>query len=490
MTDWLARRARLNPQRPALITEQMQLTFAELDQWATAASGRLVEAGVKSGQSIAVLSRNSPEFAALVYAAPRIPARLVPLNTRLAIPELSRMLSQVGVPLLVYDEPNASIAASLGREVPGLSISPVGNMVSAEHVGDTEHSGENDLDLSAVHTVIFTSGTSGRPKGAMLTYGNHWWSAVGAGIELGFHEDDRWLAVLPFFHVGGLAILIRSVIWGIPCVVHNEFDPATANRAIDQDGVTVISVVATMLRRMLDQRGETPYPDSLRCVLLGGGPTPPTLLADCARRRIPVVQSYGLTETASLVVALSREDTFRKPGSSGQPLLHAKIRIERDGRPCVPDEIGEIIIGGPTVAAGYVNQPGDFTPASSGNWFRTGDIGYLDEDGYLFVVARHHDQIITGGENVYPAEVERTLLEHPDIVDAGVVAEHDERWGQVPVAFVQARAGSSIDESEVIEFCSSRLARYKTPRTVRTVRSLPRNSAGKLLRGALRGSQE
>ena len=488
MTDWLAHRARFDPQRPALITEQAQLTFAELDLSASAAATRLVAAGVEVDQPIALLLGNTPEFAAIVHAAPRIPARLVPLNTRLAIPELGRMLSEVGATLLVYDEPNASIAAGLGIEIPELRAQPVSDLVTTEQVGEAEPTDDNDLDLSAVYTIIFTSGTSGRPKGAMLTYGNHWWSAVGTALELGIHDYDRWLAVLPFFHVGGLAILIRSVVWGIPAVVHNEFDPATANRAIDEDGVTVVSVVANMLQRMLDQRGETPYPDSLRSVLLGGGPTPPTLLADCARRRIPVVQSYGLTETASLVAALSPSDSSRKPGSSGQPLPHAKISIERDGQPCSPGEVGEIVVGGPTVAAGYVNQPGDFASASSGNWFRTGDIGYLDDDGYLFVVARHHDLIITGGENVYPAEVERTLLEHRDIVDAGVVGEHDERWGQVPVAFVQARAGVSIDESAVIEFCSARLARYKTPRTIRSVESLPRNAAGKLLRGALRGS--
>ncbi len=486
MADWLAYRARLSPRQPALISEHAQLTFAELDRWASTAAARLAASGVEANQPVALLLGNTPEFAAIVHAAARIPARLVPLNTRLAIPELSRMLSKVDATLLIYDEPHAATAAGIDIDIPELRIQPVSELVTAEHHDEAEPTEGTDLNLSAVHSIIFTSGTSGRPKGAMLTLGNHWWSAVGAGLELRVHDDDRWLAVLPLFHVGGLAILIRSVVWGVPAVVHAEFDPARVNRAIDEDGVTFVSVVANMLRRMLDQRGETPYPESLRCVLLGGGPTPPTLLADCARRRIPVVQSYGLTETSSLVAALSREDTFRKPGSSGQPLLNAKIRIERDGRPCVPDEIGEIIVEGPTVAAGYVNQPGDFAPTSSGNSFRTGDIGYLDDDGYLFVVARHHDLIITGGENVYPAEVERTLLEHPDIVDAGVVGEHDERWGQVPVAFVQVRAGSSIDESEVIEFCSARMARYKTPREVRSVRSLPRNAAGKLLRGALR----
>ena len=488
MTDWLARRARLNPLRPALITERMQLTFAELDRWASAAAGRLVASGVKTGEPIALLLRNTSEFAALVHAAPRVPAKLVPLNTRLATPELSRMLSEVGATLLVYDEPNASLSASLGRETPGLITQTVSDLVTAEHIGSAEPGGDNDIDLTAVHTIIFTSGTSGRPKGAMLTYGNHWWSAVGAGLEFRVHDDDKWLVVLPFFHVGGFAILIRSVVWGVPAVVHDEFDPARANQAIDEDGVTVVSLIANMLQRMLDQRGNTPYPDSLRCVLLGGGPAPRTLLDDCARRRIPVIQSYGLTETASLVAALSPADALRKPGSSGQPLLHAKIRIERDGQPCAPDEIGEIVVVGPTVAAGYVNEPSGFARARSGNWFRTGDIGYVDDEGYLFVVDRLDDLIISGGENVYPAEVERALLEHPDIVDAGVGGEHDERWGRVPIAFVQARAGVSLDPSEVIEFCSARLARYKTPRTVRTVESLPRNAAGKLLRGALRRS--
>ena len=488
LPDWLARRARLNPRRPALIADRMRMTFAELDQWATATAARFVACGVEASQPIALLLRNTPEFAAIVHAAPRIPAKLVPLNTRLTTPELSRMLSEVGAKLLVYDEANTSIADSLGRDVPELRTRAVSDLTKVEQLGADEPAGINDIDLSAVHTIVFTSGTSGRPKGAMLTYGNHWWSAVGAALDLKIHDDDRWLAVLPFFHVGGLAILIRCVVWGIPAVVHEEFDPAKVNRSIDEDGVTVISVVANMLQRMLDQRGATPYPDSLRCVLLGGGPAPRALLADCARHRIPVVQSYGLTETASLVVALSAEDALRKPGSSGQPLMHATIRIERDGQPCAPGEIGEIVVAGPTVATGYVNSPGEFAHARSGDWFRTGDLGYVDDEGYLYVVDRRGDLIITGGENVYPAEVEEALLEHPDIVDVGVVGEDDDRWGQAPAAFVQVRDGAALDEFKVIEFGLARLARYKAPRRVRFVASLPRNAAGKLLRGELRRS--
>ena len=283
MADWLAHRARLNPRQMALICQHRQLTFAELDRWASAAAAQLIASGVEANQPIALLLGNTPEFAAIVHAAPRIPVRLVPLNTRLAIPELCRMLSKVDARLLIYDEPNAATAAGIGIEIPELRTRPVRELVTAEHLGEAEPTDDNDLDLSAVHTIIFTSGTSGRPKGAMLTYGNHWWSAVGAGLELRVHDDDRWLAVLPLFHVGGLAILIRSVVWGVPAVVHAEFDPARVNRAIDEDGVTFVSVVANMLRRMLDQRGETPYPESLRCVLLGGWPH----TAHAARRLRP-----------------------------------------------------------------------------------------------------------------------------------------------------------------------------------------------------------
>jgi O-succinylbenzoic acid--CoA ligase len=344
-----------------------------------------------------------------------------------------------------------------------------------------------------VHTVIYTSGTTGRPKGALLTYGNHWWSAIGSALNLGTHDDDCWLAILPLFHVGGLSILMRGVIYGVRVIVHDAFDPAAANTAIDHEGVTIVSVVSAMLGRMLDERGDRPYPSTLRCVLLGGGPAPLPLLERCARHGVPVVQTYGLTETCSQVATLAPADALRKLGSAGKPLLPTEVRIERldgSGGTAPAGEPGEIVVRGPTVTPGYLGRTDATAAALRDGWLHTGDAGYVDAEGYLYVVDRREDLIISGGENVYPAEVEAILLAHPAIAEAGVTGLADPRWGQVPVAAIVPRPGGplwgSLDEAAVLAFCAERLARYKVPVRVRFVPALPRNAAGKLLRRELR----
>ncbi len=495
MPDWLARRAAISPSHPALLVGRACWSFAELDHWATEMAHRLAATGVRSGDRVALLLRNSAEFVALVHAAPRIGVVLVPLNTRLAAPELAWQLADVGARLLLHDAHHRAAARTVQRMVSGLPVAAVGCEVPSVGNGSlapgtparrATPTPDSRIDLSAVHMIIYTSGTTGRPKGAMLTYGNHWWSAIGSALNLGHHHDDRWLAVLPLFHVGGLAILMRSVIYGIPAVVHETFDPAAANRAIDEDGVTIVSVVSAMLQRMLDERGECPYRATLRCVLLGGGPAPKPLLDACAQRGIPVAQTYGLTETASQVATLSPADALRKLGSAGKPLLPTELRIDQDGAPAPPGEVGEILVRGPTVTIGYVNRPDETARAIRDGWLHTGDQGYLDSEGYLYVVDRRDDLIISGGENVYPAEVEAILLAHPAIEEAGVVGVTDTRWGQVPVAAVKVRPGQQLSFAELLAFCTERLVRYKVPARVWFVDELPRNAAGKLLRRLLK----
>ena len=342
-----------------------------------------------------------------------------------------------------------------------------------------------------MQTVVYTSGTTGRPKGAQLTYGNHLWSAIASALNLGLREDDRWLTCLPLFHVGGLAILLRSVICGTTVVLHDGFDADRVSRAIDEDGVTHVSVVANMLQRLLEARGDRPFPQSLRCVLLGGGPAPRPLLEACAARALPIVQTYGLTETASQVATLAPADALRKLGSAGKPLFGAELRIEReDGTACPPNEAGEILVRGPTVTPGYLNRPEETASALRDGWLHTGDLGYLDDEGYLYVLDRRDDLIISGGENVYPAEVEAALVSNADVLEAGVYALADERWGQVPAAVVVLRPGAVATAEELIAFCRARLASFKAPRRVDFAAALPRNVAGKLLRGELRRRQE
>jgi o-succinylbenzoate---CoA ligase len=516
LPDWLAHRATVLLEQPALLADGARWTFVALDRWASAMACGLLSRGVAPGDRVALLLRNSPEFVALAHAAPRAGVTLVPLNTRLAAPELAWQLADSGACLLIYDAETAALAAAALAQPPasraagveglaGISIRDPAKAatpdlqfdgyqqkapLSAVNITDLPTALESNailrdtIDLSETYTIIYTSGTTGQPKGALLTYGNYWWSAVGSALNLGTHADDRWLAVLPLFHVGGLSILVRAAIYGIPVVLHRAFDPAAVNRAIDEHGVTIISVVSTMLQRMLEERGNRPWPSALRCVLLGGGPAPQPLLEACAERGVPVVQTYGLTETASQVATLAPADALRKLGSAGQPLLPTELRIASSSA----GEVGEILVRGPTVMRGYINRPEQTALALRNGWLHTGDLGYLDDEGYLYVVSRRHDLIISGGENIYPAEIESVLLAHLSVEEAAVVGLPDAGWGHVPMAAVKLRVGMIASEAELIDFCRERLAGYKVPKLVRFVATLPRNAAGKLLRDEIRSA--
>lgn len=513
MPDWLERRADTSPERIALMAPEGRWSFAQLHRDVAATARWLARQGVAPGAPVAVLTANGAPFVRLAHGIGRAGGVMVPLNTRLTPRELAWQLQDVGTSLLIYDARCEERAAALRAEVPGLACVPMETMdedvqdeaaaaVDSSGEGGTLSSGGSEdgtaspgtgtvqgrpIDLSATHTIIYTSGTTGNPKGARLTYGNHWWSAVASALNLGLHPDDRWLACLPLFHVSGLSILMRSVIYGITAVVHDGFDPERVNAAIEEEGVTIVSVVATMLQRMLDAWGDRPYPPHLRCILVGGGPVPRPLLERCARWNIPVVQTYGLTETASQAVTLAPQDALRKLGSAGKPLLPNELRIidGKTGNGLPPRKVGEITLRGPTVTPGYVNAPAATERAIRNGWLHTGDLGYVDEEGYLYVVDRRDDLIITGGENVYPAEVEGVLMAHPAVAEAGVAGLPDAHWGQKVAAAVVLRPGASVSADDLQAFCSQRLATYKIPRHIAFVDALPRNAAGKLLRRSL-----
>lgn len=490
LPDWLHQRARLGPERLALIAGDGtdRWTFGALDGHATMLARQWVAAGVLAGDRVALLLRNGRQFVTQVHALSRLGAVLVPLNTRLTASEIGWQLADVGARWLVYDQSNALAATAAARELPQLHPVLIDDDPLRVPLNQASPPISNQFHLDSPHCILYTSGTTGRPKGAVLTYGNHWWSAMGSALNLGLSPDDRWLACLPLFHVGGLAILLRSVIYGNTVIVHEAFDPIAVNQTIDEEQVTIISVVSVMLRRMLGARGSRPYPASLRCVLLGGGPAPRELLEDCARHGVPVVQTYGLTEAASQVATLAPGDALRKLGSAGKPLFPTEVGIVQDGVEAAAGEVGEIVVRSPTVTPGYVDRPEATAQALRAGWLHTGDLGYLDDEGYLYVLDRRDDLVISGGENVYPAEVEGVLLSHPAVEDAGVAGIPDKRWGQVPVAFVKVRSGLAVTEAELETYCGERLARYKVPTQFRWVEFLPRNAAGKLLRRKLLGA--
>ncbi|OFW77620.1 MAG: o-succinylbenzoate--CoA ligase [Alicyclobacillus sp. RIFOXYA1_FULL_53_8] len=343
------------------------------------------------------------------------------------------------------------------------------------------------IDLQHPLAVIYTSGTTGYPKGTVLTYGNFWWSAIASALQSGLQKHDKWLVPMPLFHVGGLSVLMRSVIYGTTAVIQDRFDAEQVNRTLDEQEITLLSVVPTMLARMLEERQGRAYPGRLRLVLLGGSSAPRALLEECARLGLPVAQSYGLTEACSQVATLAPKDGLRKLGSSGMALFPTQVRILDGENGPDANEIGEIAVRGPTVSSGYLNRPEDNAARFRNGWFLTGDIGYLDEEGYLFVIDRRNDLIVSGGENVYPAEVEAVLLRQVGILEAGVVGTEHSLWGQVPVAVIRLSEGTSISDAELEEHCRHYLAGYKVPKEFLRIDSpLPRNASGKLLRRDLR----
>jgi o-succinylbenzoate---CoA ligase len=495
LPDWLGAQARSVPRRPALLAGGEEWTFAELDRRVRRAARQLASLGLRDGARAALLVRSGGPFVIAIHALTRLGAVAVPLNVRLTSDELGWQLADARPDVLLSDAATAPLAADAARNFPGLAhavvdgqtdVGPRGEIRALAALPEADVVLREHIDLGAVQGMIYTSATSGRPKAVLLTYGNHWWSAIGSALRLGLRPDDRWLAPLGLWHVGGLAIVWRSVIYGIAISVHETFDAAAVNRDIDRGAVTLISVVSTMLERLLADRGGRPLPRSLRCVLLGGGPASPALLAACVRMGVPVAPTYGLTEAASQVATLPPEDVARKPGAAGQALLPTEIRIDASGRPADTGTIGEILVAGPTVMRGYAGRRGEAAQTLRDGWLHTGDLGYLDEEAYLYVVDRRDDLIITGGENVYPAEVEAVLCGHPAVADAGVVGLPDPVWGQAVAAVLVRRPHASPSPEDIRAFCERRLARYKMPRHLWFVDVLPRSGGGKLLRRAIR----
>lgn len=484
MRHWLAKRTDLSPDRIAVMSETEEWTFAELNKRAERLARHVRGAGIKRGDYVAFLMKNGLQVVEVIHGLQYAGAVMVPLNIRLTAREIAWQLADSEAAMLVFDEAHAEKVADIKKELPRLQILSYDDLYQIEQA---DESIETHIQLDDVHTIIYTSGTTGNPKGVMLTYGNHWWSAISSALNLGIHEDDRWLACVPMFHVSGLSILMKSVIYGMSVVVHETFDAEKANREICENGVTMMSVVTAMLTKMVDGLDGDRYPDHFRCMLLGGGPAPQVLLEKCRDLGIPVFQSFGMSETASQIVTLSPENMLDKLGSAGKPLFPAELRIEKDGEAVEPGEVGEIVVRGPNVTKGYLKREEEAKKALREGWLYSGDLGYVDQEGFLYVLDRRKDLIISGGENVYPAEVEAALAAHPAIDEAGVTGIADERWGQVPVAFVKMKENQPFDEGDILRFCKDRLARYKVPNRVYPVDELPRNASRKLLRRKLSG---
>ncbi|WP_078379287.1 o-succinylbenzoate--CoA ligase [Sutcliffiella halmapala] len=478
--NFLVKRASLTPNRIAYEIEEEKVTFADLHNQATIIAGKLAFLGVKKGDIISIFMKNSIELVEVIFALKHIGAITVLHNLRLTSQELAFQMEDAGTRFLITDEERIA-------HLNDYLLIHQENILSIKKVKQSSEGAvviQEEFDLDSVDTIMYTSGTTGHPKGVKQTYGNHFWSATGSALNLGLHENDAWLAAVPLFHISGLSILMRGVIYGMRVILHERFDGQKVNLDIRDKGVTIVSVVSTMLRTLLDELGEKKYPSTFRCMLVGGGPVPLPMLEECEKKEIPVFQTYGMTETCSQIVTLSPEAALTKIGSAGKALFPCQLKIMDEGKEAAAGHAGEIVVKGPNVTPGYFQNVGATNKAMKDGWFHTGDIGFLDEDGFLFVLDRRSDLIISGGENVYPAEIESVLLAHPGIKDVGVTGVDEVKWGQVPIAFV-VKGQSKVMEEEVLQFVSQRLAGYKVPKRIILVDSLPRNAANKLLRRKL-----
>lgn len=488
MLDWLAHRTQVSPEKVALVYKQQQWTYEALNQLVAQMSSRLAATGIGPGQHVAVLLPNRPEFVCLIHGLARLGAVAVPLNIRLTPEELRWQIHHSDCELLVCSGETEAKVGRLPRDgVQVFSIdSPQSVGIKLLHlvgVEVTEQWQTGSLNLNAVQSIVYTSGTTGQPKGAMLSYANHFWSASASAFRLGVDPADRWLLCMPLYHVGGLAIVLRSCLYGTTVVLQDGFDVKAVREALETQKVTLISVVPTMLHRLLQSHPQTLRDSELRCILIGGDAAPAALIKQCLELDVPIATTYGLTEAASQVATAPFAKVVQKPGTVGKPLMFSSVRIVGENRqPLKSGKVGEIVVSGPTVVQGYYKQPQQTEKALQSGELFTGDMGYLDEEGDLWVVQRRADLIVSGGENVYPAEVEQVLRQHPAVVDVCVVGVEQEEWGQQVAAVVVLNQSADVLPADLLTFSRERLAGYKQPRFILVVDALPRTASGKVRR--------
>jgi fatty-acyl-CoA synthase len=447
--------------------------------------------GIAPGDRIAVLAPNTTDTFEVQFACGRIGAIFVPLNWRLANPELRAILADCSPAMLIHDPEFADRAQELAR------ICEVGKLVSFgpefERIAldGSQLDQQVAADLDDISTILYTSGTTGRPKGAIITHGMNFWNTVHCLSLAGVSRSTVFLGMLPLFHTGGLNVFSYPVFQvGGTVMIMRAFDPGEALRLIGDPsaGVTHMFLVPANYQFMM-QHPRFPETDMSRLIFagVGGAPTPDAILRIWQEQGAILQQGYGMTETSPLVLVLDKEDAVRKAGSAGKPALNMDMRVVgEDGLDAPPGTIGELWVKGPPITKGYWNQP-EVTEASfTDHWLHTGDAALVDGEGYYFIVDRWKDMYISGGENVYPAEVENVLYQNEAVAEAAVIGVSDARWGQVGRAVVVLKPGWSLSEDEVVAHCAANLARYKLPHSVVFTDALPRNATGKVHKPTLR----
>jgi fatty-acyl-CoA synthase len=486
----IERNAAFAPDKPAVHFEGETLSYtafnARIEQTARALKSEL---GVSRGDRVAILSLNRPDYLVLLYACARLGAMLVPLNWRLAVAEQLFILSDAAAKVLVLEKAFDAILPVLEERLPetvvvGLDFVPSSGSLFDTLLTQARGDGRNPhTDLSCPLLIVYTSGTTGRPKGAVLRQEALLWNGVMSQHMHGLTSNDHVLTVLPFFHVGGLNIQTTPALHhGATVTIHARFTPDATLAAIRRDRPTLTVLVPAIIQAVTDHPGWTTADlSSLRAVSTGSTIVPQPLIDCFVARGVPVLQVYGSTETCPIAVYTRLHGDLSRPGSTGLPGLCCEATIiDGAGNQLPPEMPGEIAVRGPNVFYEYWGNEEATRAALHDGWYRTGDIGRRDADGYFWVHDRKKNLIISGGENIYPAEIERVLLEHPEVTECGVIGRSDPRWDEVPVAYVIRRSGSRLDAEDLKAHVQSQLARFKVPRDIIFVGDLPRTALGKV----------
>lgn len=491
-TDWLARWNRFSPTRVALsdADDGRDFTYAEFFAIANRLARVLRDRfGIRPGDRVALLNTNELETFFLFYALQRLEAVLVPINFRLTAREVTHILRDCAPRLLVHGEAFAGLVSELERTAQPahrlgyaeLQAIAFDSSLSAETI--PMHARE---DVACM--ILYTSGTTGAPKGAIIDHRMLFWNSVSTGLRLNLTQSEVTLAFLPLFHTGGWNVLTTPCIHrGARVILLRKFDADRVLEIAERERLTVLFGVPTMMDMLArSPRFATARLDSVRYAIVGGEPMPIELIRTWQARGIPVRQGFGLTEFGPNVFSLNEEDSLRKIGSIGFANFYVETRVVHEsGRECAPDEIGELLLRGPACTPGYFNNPEATAHAIRDGWFHTGDLVRRDPDGYFYVAGRKKDMFISGGENVYPAEIEQFLRTHPQVHEAAVIGVADSKWGEVGRAFVSLASDARVSERELLEFCQGKLARFKIPRSVRFLATLPKGDSGKILKRAL-----
>jgi fatty-acyl-CoA synthase len=470
---WLGDRARTTPGRVAIDYDGRLVTYAELEDGSDRLAAAFAEAGLRRGDRVATLTGNSPEHVQVFFACAKAGLILLPLSWRLSPAELRYQLDDAEPALFLVEVEYEELASATGQRFERLAEPwpfAAGRRASAGH----QVSDEDGLLL------IYTSGTTGKPKGALLTHANCFWTNLAFDLTTGVQQEDVVLQVLPQFHVGGWNVQALLAWWkGATVVLERQFDAARVLRLIEEKHVTTMMGVPAIYLFLAQEAGFADADlSSLRRAVVGGAPMPDALLETWAARGTAIVQGYGLTEAAPNVLCLPPEDAVRKLGYAGKPYLFVEARLSDEQ---------ELQVRGPSIFPGYWRNPEATAEAfTDDGWLRTGDVAERDEEGSYRIKGRLKDMYISGGENVYPAEVESVLHEHPQVADAAVVGVPDERWGEAGLAFVVA---DGVSEEELLEWCRARLARFKVPKSCRFVGEIPRNALGKIQKQELRATE-